>query len=72
MGISSDCFCRVSRFLITFFIEIHLQDLVLGEFTFDLARAEGLEDLAAESLPARGEHHLGQLLGDGAAALGLA
>ncbi len=50
-------------------VEVHEQDLVLGELLLQLARAKGLEDLAAQGLLAGGEHELGELLGDRAAAL---
>ena len=53
-------------------VHVHLQDLVLGVFLFDLEGNEGFMELPAQGLFLGQEVVLGQLLGDGAAPLDLA
>ena len=50
-------------------VEVHLEDAVLGVAALQLERQDRFLHLALEALVRREEQHLGQLLGDGAAAL---
>ena len=51
-------------------VEVDFEDLVLGEAVFEPQRQQRFADFAAEVALRRQEHDLGELLGDGAAALG--
>ena len=50
-------------------VQVHLEDAVLRVAALQLQRQHRLLQLALEALVRREEEHLGQLLGDGAAAL---
>ena len=50
-------------------VQVHLEDAVLRVAALELQGQHGLLQLALEALVRREEEHLGELLGDGAAAL---